>query len=135
MSSRKGSILFVIIKIAYVYLLYSRPYNIGAVLLVLGVRTTSFHLISFPSRSLRLKREPKKSFLLWLYNVKKRRSVCTRQEDSRRNMVVRHNLWAVFRFTHSQFLESTKVTRVKKVCPKIQNIWKKVHFLYFHKLR
>ena len=70
MSSQKGSILFVIIKIAYVYLLYSRPYNIGAVLL-LGVRTTSFHLISFPSRSLRLKREPKKSFLLWLYNVKK----------------------------------------------------------------
>ena len=80
------------IKIAYLYLLYSRPYNIGAVLLLLGVRTTSFHLISFPSRSLRLKREPKKSFLLWLYNVKKRRSVCTRQEDSNRRMVVRHNL-------------------------------------------
>ena len=62
------------------------------------------------------------SFLLWLYNVKKRRSVCTRQEDSRSRMVVRHNLWPAFHFTPSQFLESTKVTRVKKVCPMIENI-------------
>ena len=41
MSWQKGSILFVTIKIAYVYLLYSRLYNIGAMLL-LGVWTTSF---------------------------------------------------------------------------------------------